>query len=390
MSSIRCRGALGAAALLLAGCSHVTPPTPPSSGVTHASEPASASPGPSSPSPSLALPLDALRVPTNFTPADLTTDGTWISWSGGAGSSAADIFRWRPGQAEPEVVWRDADRSAAIDHLVTNGSAYAFIEAGPPKNDTITWSLWYVAHPGDAGRKLETVTRPVDKLGVVALPAISDRYLVYTMQRVAGDELTSEVVAVDLATSASRVLVSSDFREVEYWYPSLDGSRLTYSAAEYANNPLHAERHVYLQDLDSGEAARRLDPAGEASQPVILGQTVIWKTAPFQRNVNNWGQLVEYSLKDGSTREIDLGPASGYVMPQLGPRFVTAEPNEWTTLTAFDLEANRSVVIATVDPKGDAGFMRPTLAGNLMAYVAAPDFTGVGSEIRYVELPPPS
>lgn len=239
--------------------------------------------------------------------------------------------------------------------------------------------------------QLASVTRPTDARGIVALPALSDRYLAYSIQRWHGDAITSELVAMDLDTLKSRVVASSDFNKIEYWYPSLDGARMVYGTVEYQNNPLHGERHVYLLDLDRQDARpMRVDPAGEASQPAILGDTIVWKTAPFNYNANNWGQIVQHSLVDGSEETLKLGPASGWVQPDIGARFVTAEPAEWNALAAFDRQTGSVVTVDSVDPRGGSGFMYPALAGNLMVYVAAPDYTGIGSEIRYVELPPPS
>jgi hypothetical protein len=393
MSSRRGRGALCAAALLLAGCAAPPSPTaPPSS--TAAQSPMIASPSPHPASPSLASAQIATprRVPTNGSVSALTTDGTWISWSAGEGNTSPDIYRWQPGDAEPQLVWRNPERVAAIDQLVARGDHYAFVDAGEEVNETITWRFWYLPAPGAQALQLANVTRPVDKRGIVALPALSDRYLAYTIQRFDGDAITtSELVAMDLRTLESRVIASSDFDQTEYWYPSLDGTRLAYATVEYRNDALHGERHVYLLDLDQpGATPRRIDPKGEVSQPDILGDTIVWKTAAFNYNANNWGQIVVHSLSDGSDTTLELGPADGWAQPDIGDRFVTAEPDEWSYLGAFDLETGSRVTIDSVDPKGGSGFMLPSLAGSLLVYVAAPDYTGVGSEVRYVELPPPS
>ncbi len=390
MGSIRSRGALCAAALLLAACATVPSPAPTTRPATSGSleRPAPAATASASRS-AVRIPPPG-RVPTDDSISALTTDGTWISWSGGEGNSSPDIYRWRPGLAQPQLAWRNPERVAAIDQLVSSGDHYAFIDAGAEVNDTITWHLWYLPAPGATAQRLASVTRPVDSRGVVALPALSDRYLAYSIQRFQGEAVSSELVVMDLHTLKSRVVASSDFHATEYWYPSLDGARLVYGTVEYHNEPLHGERHVYLLDLDRGGEPQRLDPRGEATQPDILGDTVVWKTAPFLYNANNWGEVVQHSLVDGAESTLDVGPANGYSRPSIGNRFVTAEPDEWSVFGAFDRQSGSRVVIDSVDPHSGAGFMHPALAGNLMVYVAAPDFTGIGSEIRYVELPPPS
>ena len=391
MGSIRSRGAACAAALLLAGCAAVPSPTPtvrPSASGSPAERPVpreTASPS----FPAVPIPRPD-RVPSVGSISAVTTDGTWISWSGGEGDGAPDVYRWRPGEAQPQLVWRNPERVAAVDQLVSSGDHYAFVDAGAEVNDTITWHFWYLPAPGAKAQRLASVTRPVDNRGVVALPALSQHYLAYSIQRFKGEAVTSELVVMDLRTLMSRVIASSDFHQTEYWYPSLDGARLVYGTVEYRNDPLHGERHVYLLDLDRGGEPQRLDPEGEASQPDILGDTVVWKTAPFNYNANNWGKVVQHSLVDGAETTLDLGASDGYVRPTIGSRFVTAEPDEWSSFGAFDRQSGARVVIDSVDPHSPSGFMHPALAGNLMVYVAAPDFTGIGSEIRYVELPPPS
>lgn len=326
---------------------------------------------------------------------ELVTDGVAIAWSGGdpQGIVAPDLYRWRVGAPKLEVVFKNPRRNAGIGLPAMAGDHFAFTENGPDGEGFIRWNFLYVAGPKGAPVTLATARRPTEAPGIMPQPTISGDRLVYALQTVHGSAVTSSLISVDLRTMRKRVLATADFDTVEYWWPSLDGDRLVYGTVEYANDHLNGERHVYLLDLARpGSTPRRLDQDGEASQPAISGDTVIWKTAPRDLNANSWGQLVRYSLSTGETEPLHfLGEATGYYLlsPDVGPRFVAGEPSDWTRLAVYDLETDREITVEELPRTGDAGFMRPSLAGSLFAWVAATDFTGAHGQIHYVRLPPP-
>jgi hypothetical protein len=76
-------------------------------------------------------------------------------------------------------------------------------------------------------------------------------------------------------------------------------------------------------------------------------------------------------------------------MPHVGARFISATPSDWTRFAVYDMKTNTEVTVEEHDRFADAGLMRPALGGNVYAWVAATDFTGVHSEIHFVRLPPP-
>lgn len=326
----------------------------------------------------------------------IVTDGSAIAWSGGEpqGIASPDLYRWTVGSTRIETVFKNPDSFRSISLPAMQGDHFAFSESGSKDERFIDWNFLYVAAPGAEPVKLASARRPVESRGILPQPTISGERLVYSIQTITEAAATSQLISVDLRTMDKVVLAESDFdNDVEYWYPSLDGDKLVYATVEYANDQLNGERHVYLLDLGvPGSAPRRLDSGDGAAQPVIHGSTVIWKAAPREFNANNWGQLVRYSLLTGATERLDyLGETTGYYLawPRLGPRFVAAEPSDWTRLAVYDLEANREVTVAQVDPRSTSGFMRPTLGGNLFAWVAATDLSGTTSGIQFVRLPGP-
>ncbi len=395
------RGAACAAALaLLAGCASDGSSAPSasypsavatSSGVTGPTSATTRTPAPRPPS---AVTVERAPVPGPI--GSVVTDGTYIGWSGGdpEGIRDPDFYRWRIGSDDIETMYRNPQRNRGISLPAMDGDRVAFSESGAEDEYVISWNLVYISRPLAKPVILEHARRPMQSPGLVPQPAISGHRLVYALQKIHGRRATSSLVQIDLQTMQRTVLAKSNFDKVEYWYPSLDGDRLVYGTVEYANDKLNGERHVYLLDLATrGAKPRRLDTDGEASQPSIYDDTVVWKSAPRSFNANNWGQVIRYTISTGETERLDyLRERTGYflVFPRVGPRFVAAEPSDWTKLAVWDLETNAEITVEELSPTGDAGFLRPSLGGQVFVWVAATDFTGSQSQIHFVRLPPPS
>ena len=391
MIGIRARGAFGVAALLLsAGCSQ---PAPAPSNPPASSAPPAASGASPTPRDTQRVALAVERLSTDGAPAALTTDGTWIVWSQADASGAnPGIYRWKPGRST-ELVYRSSNPRANMQSLVASGDHLTFCEVSTEEVGWISWNFWYLARPGAQPVKLAADRRPVDAPGLVPQPAMNRDRLVYAIQRFDKGMLISELVAIDLGTMKRSVLASAPFATTEYWYPSLDGSRLVYATVEYAKDGKTDDRHVYLRDLDRpDQGPRRLDSDGMAADPVIRGGTVIWKDAPRTFNMNNWGELEAYSLADGSVMQLDFASASGgqsHNFPTLGNRFVAADLWDSTSLSIYDLATRSEVTVERYQPTSGHALMRPVVADDLLVWVSAPDFTGAGGEIHYAQLPPP-
>ena len=327
----------------------------------------------------------------------VVTDGDYIGWSGGGVPQAAgapDFFRWRIGSDRIETMYRNPQRNRGIMLPALDHGRAVFTESGAPDETYVTWNFVYVAGIGAKPIVLEHAKRPMGSPGIVPQPTISGDRLVYALQTIRGRRATSSLIEIDLRTMRRTVLARSNFDKFEYWYPSLDGDRLVYGTVEYANDKLNGERHVYLLDLSQPSAKpQRLDTDGEASQPSIYGDTVVWKSAPRSFNANNWGQVIRYSISTGQTEWLDyLAERTGYFLtfPRVGPRFVAAEPSDWTKLAVWDLQTHTQITVDEFSPVGDGGFIRPSLGNDVFVWIAATDFTGTLSQIRFVRLPPPS
>ena len=121
--------------------------------------------------------------------------------------------------------------------IAMDGGRAAFSESGSQDELTIDWNFLYIASPGAKPIRLASATRPIDAPGLVPQPTISGSRLVYSLQTIEGSSATSQLISLDLTTMKKTVLAASNFDELEYWFPSLDGDRLVYGTVEYANDP---------------------------------------------------------------------------------------------------------------------------------------------------------
>lgn len=340
--------------------------------------------------------LTVERAPVPGPISAVATDGVSIAWSAGedpTAINAPNLYRWKIGSSNIETVFNNPLDIRGIGLIVVDGDRMAFTESGAQDERFIDWNFLYVPAIGAKPLKLASATRPADAPGVFPQATISGNRLVFELQTIDGETATSQLISVDLTTMTRTVLATSDFDELEYWFPSLDGDRLVYGTVEYANDPINGERHVYLLDLaDPTAKPKRLDDDGEASQPAIHGDTVVWKTAPRDFNANNWGQVVRYTISTGKAERLDyLGETTGYYlnMPQVGARFISATPSDWHRMAVYDMKTDTEVTLEQRDPLADSTFLRPAMGGNVYAWVAATDFIGAHNEIHFVRLPPP-
>lgn len=330
----------------------------------------------------------------------VTTDGRSVAWIETAPLRKDGVARRRLLGAEASEVLYRARPDTILQDLVVAGGHFTVVEvtARPDEAGRFNWRLLYGAAPGAAPVVLASEERSVTSLGVVPEVVMDDRRLVMTVQH--GDlgdaTWTNELVEIDLRSMARRTLASADFHATEYWYPSLDGSRLVFSTLEYAEDPVNGARHVYLQDLARPWAPRRLDQDGNASFPVVHGDTVVWKVSDRDFNVRNWGQLHAYSLASRTLRPLDFAPLAGsdsHRGPSIGNRFVGAELADTSRASVFDLQAWRELPLEVYASDTTNTSMQGRVAGDLAVWLLAydrHDGEGRDVEIHYAELPPPS
>jgi hypothetical protein len=339
---------------------------------------------PVSPSPSPGLGLAFEEVGQQFTTPllDVRTDGEEIIYSSGAadgpdGAVAPDLYRLVPG-GQPERILANPDRDSSLLPIAVAGGHYAFVELNDRLYGTAGWGVWYLGEPGAEPLLLDQTDAAASRLVPKPQLALSDDYLVWQTFSHAPDGLRSELRMFDLRTQTQSVVASAlSDTEAQYWFPSLDGSRLVYTFIDYSAGACPCRTSIELMDLKHPEAGpqRLNDGAQGAVLGVIAGDSVVWKASS---DVFNWGQIVHLSLTTGEQTALNY--------PSLGNRFVAAWGADDTKFYVYDLEADAAFRIAEYAADGSRGDVRPAVSGDLMAWIHGEDADDL--YLRWTHLPP--
>lgn len=373
--------------LLLVGCGAPAPSPTSHSSATTSPFPATQTSTTEPSSPAL---LTGTIDQSFTTPAlEYRSTGSYLIWSSGArlgktADVAPDLFGSTPGGAA-SLLYDNPNRDSSLDFLGGDGTRIAFIETNERVFGLGGWKLWYLAKPG--AQPTEVDHGPGG--GQLPFFALSGDHLVWTAAH--GSPGESQLLAVDLATMSRRVLLAADPAHVQYWFPSIDGSRIVFGTVELAPDGLSDQRHIYLMAVDGRNKPERLDSSTSASQPVIHGDNVVWKESDPTLNFLNAGSLARYSLTTKAATPITLPTVSGlgFTSPSIGNRYVAAWAQSLRDVYLLDLRTDTFLKIIDLGPETTAPptdtVSRPHLAGDLVAYVFGP---AVGDlELRWVVLP---
>ncbi|HEX5823292.1 MAG TPA: hypothetical protein VFY18_02430 [Candidatus Limnocylindrales bacterium] len=316
------------------------------------------------------------------------TDGTEIVWSRGGErpSTAPDLYRYVPDAASPEIVFQNPNRDSTIDLLTVHGGRYAFAESNRRLYGENGFRLWLLPTIGATPVLIDQSDwkdgEPTPPLPFMAL---NDERLVWTTVHHASGRLQFQLLSYDIATATTDVLVSSDARNTEYWFPTLadDDQHVVFATVEH-DEP-EVAFHVKLLELDGSARVRNLDHLGHATWPAITGSTAIWKHV--DRNVLDAGVLERASIDQPGLTESPLAELSTRANdPSAGDRFVAAWRDDDTDLVVYDLRSNRPVTIEAVPAGKQEGLERPVVHGNLLVYVRG-FFDAQPLQLCWVRLP---
>ncbi len=323
----------------------------------------------------------------------MISDGSAIVWSSGPPGSnvAPQIWRYDIESDTLDEIYSSENAHAIISNLAAVDGAYAFAEVLPTDSGRNTWRLIFM----DMSRQriiLDENDMPADLSGMLPMVSIGDTQVVWATTHANGSSVPQcQLLSASRDGFAQAVLRDSPCNEAEYWYPASDGEQFVYGTVDYRPDAGGDERQVLRFDSASPARHIRLDTDGDASLPAILGETVVWKTAPRSFNMLNWGNLVEYDLSDGSEAELPyLHDREGLLnSPSLGPAFVAAENFDPTRLVVFDRVRKEEVEVDAL-ATDDSGFLSNVhLSGNLLVWVYTPSAQGGDRELRWALLDQP-
>lgn len=322
------------------------------------------------------------------TPAlEFRSAGSRLIWSTGARAShdadvAPDLLASTPG-GSVEVLYDNPNRDSRLDYVGGDDSRVAFIETNDRVLGPGGWKLWIIPAPSQGAIELDKGVG-----GQLPFFSMSGDRIVWTAAT--AQPAMSQLLMVDLTTMRQTILLASSPETTQYWFPSMDGTRIVFGTVEMAADGETDERHVYLLDLAQTSTPERLDTSLSASEPVIRGDDVIWKESDPTLNFLVAGRLVHRSLATGRTEPLALTTVSGlgFTSPSIGNRFVAAWAQSLRDIYLFDLEDNISVRVVDLGPMTEDPtdtVARPHIASDLLAYVYGPKVGDL--ELRWVELP---
>jgi hypothetical protein len=320
---------------------------------------------------------------------DATTDGHEIVWSRGSVSqSVPDLYSFKPGAAGPTLVFRDPDADAQLSPLAVHDGRYACVGlfnrggAGPESG----WKLWYIGARGDKPIVVDsTETDPVSFSSLLPQISLTDSALIWTSVHLVDGKAQFFLRSYSTQSHKTSNLLVSQAAKTEFWFPNADDQgRLVYGTVEYATPGGTSTFHVYLGDLTKTPfQPRRLDATGGATNPVLHGDEVIWRTVTG--NVSDWGQAIRFSLTTGATSTVDFESQTKLQYITAGNEFLAAWFWDSTELEIFDLVTNEPVVVKRYEATSTSALVRPVAAGDLVIFIIGEDPPGSDLQLCWLE-----
>lgn len=346
-------------------------------------------------SPTSAFSLVVHEIPGHYTTPALAfdTDGTTLFWTRGAAidsEQAADIWVFELGAAEPIIAFDNPRPDSSIYLVRGDGQgALAFVEQNERQFGLAASHLWYLSAPGKEPQLIDK--GDVDGRPLPAIALTPDR-LLWTDLHHTDRGVMSQLLELDLKTGARRVLQEVDANLSEVLFPSVSGDTVVYTRIDANEARTKLTSSTWMLDLsDRDVAAVQLSPQGSSAfMGVISGDTVVWQSPGLANPFNGGDHLVVHDLGSGEERSIDFG--FGLVRAHsVGPRFVTAETDDVTRVSLYDLSTGDlreadATGTGNVPPR-EAIDVRPRLAGDLLVFVRASEILGSPLSLRWAELP---
>lgn len=408
------RRAAALTALLVGGvvaCTAATPPPPPPLPEASTQPPSEEPIAPSSPSPRASPTERAVRPSPNrldveigqldpewvWPMLDFASDSYAVIYSSGVldgpvGDGAPDLWRYVPGQPEPELLWRNPDRDRQLAKVAGDTDVWAFAETSSLGERW--WNFWLLTEPGGEPILLDSHAGDEDIPSLVPSFDVDAGRVVWTSfgRDATGAAAVSQLWLAEAPAWEPRLLAEDAAAKHAYWLPSLRSHQLAYVDVTIGPEPAEDVRHVMLLNLATPDAPPEpLDTSGNATMPILTDNDVIWKEPDRGFAMFNWGRLFRYSLESGLISTVRIGPQEYANYPSGGGRFVAMWGADSSTFAVHDLERGASRLIATYD-SGIDSIMRPNLAGDLLVWLhLRTDGLGNGppAPIEYAWLPEP-
>jgi hypothetical protein len=398
------RAGVGVVLVVVAACSAATPSA--SAPTSTPRDPTSIAPAPTSshrpsarptPSGALAAQIEIASVDPGLTHpiGEFRSDGQMIVYASARASDAGpdgtpDLWRLPLPEHEPELLWRNPERSNSIVVIAGDLGTYAFVDM--PLTGERAWNLWIL--PRGAGRDgavlLDTHPGDEDVSSLVPSVAVYEDSVVWTAFDRGASGAVSQLRVAQGPDWEPRTIREVPAADAELWFPSLLGSTLAYVEVRYLDGRTDDERHVYLGSTAPGTEPRRLDRSGLATMPVLIDDGVLWKEAEEGFSMMNWGRMYHHDIGTGVTRRLRTSPQQWVNYPSAGARFGAWWGADSFQLGVYDFLLDEPRVIARHSHASQTSDLRPHLAGDLLTWIEVVlEDAEERSELRYAFLPGP-
>jgi len=328
---------------------------------------------------------------------DFASDSYAVIYSSGVldgpvGDGAPDLWRYVPGQPEPELLWRNPERERQLAKVAGDTDVWAFAEISSLGERW--WKLWLLTELGGEPILLDSHAGDEDVPSLVPSFDVDAGRVAWTSfgRSTAGSGAAAQLWIAEAPAWEPRLLAEDAASERAYWLPSVRSNQLAYVEVTIGGQPSEDVRHVMLLDFATpGAAPVQLDRSGNATMPILTDDEVIWKEPDRGFAMFNWGRLFRYSFETGEITTVRVGPQEYVNYPSGGGRFVAMWGADSFQFAVHDLEREASRLIARYD-NGVDSILRPHLAGDLLVWLhARTDGLGNGppSPIEYAWLPEP-
>jgi hypothetical protein len=304
--------------------------------------------------------------------------------------AAPDLWRVEPGPGEavPELVWRNPARDHVLTRLTGDLDTVAFVDM--PVSGDVAWDLWIVPRDGEPVL-LDSHPGHPDVSGLVPSIAVYEPSIAWTAFDIGPEGPVSQLLTASAPDWVPRVLLERSAAEAELWLPSLFGDTIVFTEVVYAPDRQSDERHAYLWNIrDPTAVPERLDTSGLATMPQVEGSFVVWKEADRGFNMFNWGRLFRYDRRDQQVRPMHLGRHEYVNYPSLGSRFVAWWGSDTSDFSLYDLREGVARSVERYAPDGTESILRAHVADDLVAWLYVnndPQVDRSRWELRYALLP---
>lgn len=307
---------------------------------------------------------------------EFASDGESVIFSSGVADganalAAPDLWRYRPGDEAPELLWSNPARDRSLIRVGGERGTWAFVDA--PTSGELAWSLYVLtegttepvlldAHPGD-----ERVS------GLAPTYFVQRGQIAWTAFDLGASGPVSQLLYARAPDWRPILLAERDARRAELWMPTLRGRDLVYSEVVYSPDRSTDERRVYRMSVARpDDPHRRLDTSGRATMPLILTTGgIVWKEAEPGFSMFNWGRMFRYDEAAGTVTPLSTRPQEFVNFPSAGRRFVAWWGVADRAFGVYDLDLGATRLIDRWPAATNVHVIRPHVSGDLLVWMQA-------------------